>query len=397
MLVRLPETPDRARQEVRLQFALGLALQPSEGFAAPVVVEAYRRARALSHVEIEIASRSPLLWGLWSFYILRGEHRAAREIGEELSALAQGQTDPLASLAADHSLGYSLMMLGQPVEAWLHLGRDLPAETQAVYGRDIGIPFRAHGSVVLWLLGFPDQAVERSHQAAAKAREKLDLYGLSIALFNAAKVHQLRREAEATAEYAQALLSLAEEQEFPVWFAAGTILAGWAEARLGQWDSGAARIRQGIAAYVANGAAMMHPHFLGLLAEALEAGGQVDEGLDVLTRALSMVDETGEHYYEAELYRLRGELLLKSTARNDGVDEAQSCFQNSLAVARRQKARSLELRAAVSAAHLAQRQDRHDRQLANARKILESVCELFTEGFATSDWRAASALRDGSN
>lgn len=397
MLARLPESPDRARQEARLQFALGLALQPSEGFAAPVVVEAYRRARALSHIEIEVASRSPLLWGLWSFYILRGEHRAAREIADELSELAQGQTDPLVSLAADHSLGYSLMMLGQPVAAWSHLGRDLPAETQAVYGRDIGIPFRAHGSVVLWLLGFPDQAVERSHRAAAEARKKLDFYGLSIALFNAAKVHQLRREAEATAEYAQALLSLAEEQAFPVWFAAGTILAGWAESRRGQWDTGAARIRQGIASYLSNGAAMMHPYFLGLLAEALDAGGLVDEGLDVLARALTMVEETGERYYEAELLRLRGELLLKSTGRTDRTDEAQKCFQNALAVAGRQQARSLELRAAVSAAHLAQRQGRHDGQLTNARSILEPICSLFTEGFETSDWRAARALRDGSD
>ena len=392
MLDRLPDTPDRARQEARLQFALGLALQQSEGFADPDVVEAYRRARELSHVEIEIASRSPLLWGLWSFYILRGEHGAAREIAEELCNLAQGQTDPLVSIAADHSMGYSLMMLGQPVEAWSHLGKDLPAGAQAVYGRDLGIPFRTHGSVVLWLLGFPDQAVERSRQAAAHARKKQDLYGLSIALFNAAKVHQLRREAEATAEYAQTLLSLAEEQAFPVWIAAGMVLAGWAETQRGQRDAGLARIRQGIAAFLANGAAMMHPHFLCLLAEALDAGAQVAEGLDVLARALSIVEETGERYYESELHRLRGELLLKQNDRVDRTDEAQTCFQNAMTVARRQQARSLELRASVSAARLAQRQDQGIHKLANARSILEPICGLFTEGFETADWRAAKTL-----
>src|SRR5262249_19106067 len=294
-LARLPEPGDRARQEARLQSALGLALQPSQGFAAPAVVDAYRRARALSHVvEIETASRSPLLWGLWSFYILRGEHRAAKEIADELAELAQGQTDPLVTLAADHSMGYSLMMLGQPVAAWSHLGRDLPAETPAVYGRDIGIPFRAHGSVGLWLQGFPDRAVERGRRAAALALEKLDHYGLSIALFNAAKIHQLRRQADEAARYAQSLLSLAEEQAFPVWFAAGTILAGWAAARRGDWNGGATRIREGIAAFLANGAAMMHPYFLGLLAEALDAGGQFEEGIDVLDRALAIVDESGE-------------------------------------------------------------------------------------------------------
>jgi predicted ATPase len=246
----------------------------------------------------------------------------------------------------------------------------------------------------LWLLGFPDQAVERSHQAADHAREKLDLYGLSIALFNAAKVHQLRGEPEATAEYAQALLSLAEEQAFPVWIAAGTILAGWADARLGQRGAGTARIRQGIAAWLANGAAMMHPHFLGLLAEALSADGQVDEGLDVLERALTMVEETGERYYEAELHRLRGELLLTSTGRNGRTADAQSSFQKALEVARRQNALSMELRAAVSAVQFVWRQSKSDHELANARSILKPVCELFSEGFETFDWHAATSLLD---
>jgi serine/threonine protein kinase len=394
MLDRLPETPDRARQEARLQFVLGLALQQSEGFAAPSVVEAYRRARALSHVEIEAAGRSPLLWGLWSFYILRGEHGAAQEIAGELSELARGRIDPLASLAADHSRGYSLMMLGQPAAAWPHLGRDLPSETPVVYGRDIGIPFRAHGSVVLWLRGFPDQAVKRSHQAAAHGRDKRDLYGLSIALFNAAKVHQLRREPQATSEYAQALLALAEEQAFPVWYAAGTILAGWAQALLGDWGAGAIRIRQGIAAYLANGAAMMQPYFLGLLAESLELGGQFDEGQDVLARALSIVEETGERYYEAELHRLRGELLVKSTGRADRTDEARAGFQSALEVARRQQALSLELRAAISAAQLARRLGLQPGARGLSSSTLKQICSQFTEGFETADWLVAAGLRD---
>src|SRR5262249_2339684 len=159
---RLPETPDRVRQEARLQFALGLALQPSDGLAGPEVVEAYRRARELRHADIEIDSLAPLLWGLWSFYILRAEHGAARDIADELHDLAQGQSDPLVTLTADHSMGYSQMMLGDPLAAWSHLGKSLPERTQAVYGRDLAAPFCAHGAVVLWLLGFSDQAVKRS-------------------------------------------------------------------------------------------------------------------------------------------------------------------------------------------------------------------------------------------
>jgi tRNA A-37 threonylcarbamoyl transferase component Bud32/tetratricopeptide (TPR) repeat protein len=393
MLARMPENADRARQEARLQFALGLALQPSEGFAAPAVVDAYRRARALSHfVEIETASRSPLLWGLWSFYILRGEHRSAKEIADELAELAQGQTDSLVSLAADHSMGYSLMMLGQPVAAWSHLGRDLPTETQAVHGRDIGIPFRAHGAVVLWLLGFPDRAVARSRQAASLALEKLDYYGLAIALFNTAKVHQLRREAEAVAQYSQSLLTLADEQAFPVWLAAGTVLAGWAAAQRGDWNEGTARIREGIAAFLANGAAMMHPYFLGLLAETLEAGGQFDEALDVVDRAQAIVADSSERYFEAELHRLRGELLLKPDRGIDRTADAGDCFQKALDLARHQQARSLELRAAVSAARLLQSRGQSPGEMSGVRSLLEPVCSQFAEGLDSSDWRAAAAL-----
>lgn len=446
MLARLPETSDRARQEVRLQFALGLALQPSEGFAAPAVVEAYRRARALSDVEIEIASRSPLLWGLWSFYILRGEHRAAREIAQQLAILAQGQASPcdglsaakvidvprihgaiaavglpetttrkrlhdsdpmphrahtacdgppetvLASLAADHSMGYSLMMLGQPDAAWSHLGRDLPEKTHAAYGRDIGIPYRAHGAVVLWLLGFPDLAVQRSHQAAELAREKMDFYGLSIALFNAAKIHQLRREPEAAAHYAKDLLVLAEEQAFPVWFAAGTILAGWAEARLSHWESGAVQIRHGITAYLANGAAMMHPYFLGLLSEALDAGGQIEEGLEALSSALTIVEETGEHYYEAELHRRQGSLLLKLPGPTDRKAEAQACFEKAVEVAHQQKSLSFELRAAVSAVQFAQRLSQNHPVLSQAVTRLRLVCDQFTHASDSWDWHEATNL-----
>jgi predicted ATPase len=188
-------------------------------------------------------------------------------------------------------------------------------------------------------------------------------------------------------------LTLAEEQAFPVWFAAGTILAGWAEARLGQWDSGAARIRRGIAAYLANGAAMMHPYFLGLLAEALDAGGQIDEGLEVLSRALSIVDETGEQFYEAELHRLRGELLLKQSGRDDRTDAALMCFRTALTLARRQRALSLELRASISLARFEHSHGSHPFGEASAGANLELVCGLLTEGFSTADWHDAAALR----
>lgn len=388
MLSRLPDSPARAHEEVPLQFALGIALQPTEGFAAPDVVEAYRRARELRQVDFEISHRSPLLWGLWSFHLIRGEHHAAREIAEELYALAQGQTDPLIALPAHHSMGYTLMMLGHPAQAWEHLGRVVPAETQAVYGRDLGIPFRAHGSIVLWLLGRGDQAAQRIREVVAIARERLELYSLAIALLNAAKIYQLRQDVETTAQFANALLTLTQEQDFPHWNAAGTVLAGWAMARQGRWQDGVARIRQGIDAYRAAGAAMIQPHFLGLLAEALERGGLYDDGLEAVDQALVLTDETGESYFQAELYRLRGELLLKQSGTRDRAADAQTCFTQALAIAARQQSLSFELRAAISAARLAHREG----QLDGARSILEPVLSRMTEGFESVDCRDAARL-----
>jgi predicted ATPase len=151
-------------------------------------------------------------------------------------------------------------------------------------------------------------------------------------------------------------------------------------------------MRQGIAAYLANGAAMMQPYFLGLLADALDAGGRIEEGLDVLAGAQRLVEETGEHYYEAELFRLRGELLLKAADRVDHTDAAQTCFQQALAVARRQGALAWELRTTISAADWARRHGRHDRNRAGVRSILAPICDRFTEGFETCDWRTAAAL-----
>ena len=141
----------------------------------------------------------------------------------------------------------------------------------------------------------------------------------------------------------------------------------------------------------------MHPYFLGLLAEVLSADGQVDEGLEILARALKLVETTGERYYEAELHRLRGELLLSAAGPDDRTAEARSSLQTALDVAHRQNSLSLELRAAVSAAQLMRRRDARDGKLADARSILQPICDLFVEGFGTSDWRAATALCAGAD
>jgi len=176
--------------------------------------------------------------------------------------------------------------------------------------------FLSYTASILWNLGYPDQALKRSREALTLAQELSHPYSLGFALFFAAKLYQYRREGQLTQERAEATMTLATDQGFPYWLAMGTILRGWALAEQGQGEEGIAQTRQGLAVYRATGSELAQPYFLALLAEAYGKGGQAEEGLSVLAEALAAVDNTGEHFYEAELYRLKGELTLQSKVQS---------------------------------------------------------------------------------
>ena len=168
----------------------------------------------------------------------------------------------------------------------------------------------SYAALGLWYLGYPDQALKRSHEALTLAQELSHPFSLAFALVMAAMLHQLRREGQAAQERAEAAMALSTEQGFAHWLADGTILRGWALAEQGQREEGITQMRQGLAALRAIGSEIERPSFLALLAEAYGKEGQAEEGLAVLAEALAMVDKSGERFYEAELYRLRGELTL---------------------------------------------------------------------------------------
>lgn len=178
---------------------------------------------------------------------------------------------------------------------------------------------------------------------------------------------------------------LCSEQRFPYFLAWGTILQGWALATQGEGEAGIAQMRQGLVAHRATGAEEHRPFFLALLAEAYERAGQAEEGLSVLAEALAAVDRTGERVYEAELYRLKGELLQKQAVVVGAVEE---CFRHAVSVARQQSAKSLELRAVISLSSLLKAQGK----TAEARQMLTEIHAWFTEGFDTADLREAKAL-----
>ena len=238
----------------------------------------------------------------------------------------------------------------------------------------------------LWLLGYPDQAVASSQAALALAQQLAHPLSLTLALYWAAMLHHLRREAPLTQARAEAAMTIATDQEFPQQLAQATPLRGWALAESGHGEEGRAQIHQGLAAYQATGATRDRPYYLALLAEASAQVGQTTEGLEALAEALATLPKSGVRWWEAELHRLRGELLLQHAVAQP--EEAEACFQQALAVARRQQAKSLELRAAMSLARLWQQQGKR----AEAHELLAPIYGWFTEGFDTADLQEAKAL-----
>ncbi len=249
---------------------------------------------------------------------------------------------------------------------------------------------RTDVNLALWSLGYPDQALRRSHEALTLAQELSHPFSLAIALCFAAELHQYRREGRATQERAEAAITLCTEQGFALWLATGTILRGWALAEQRQGEEGIAQIRQGLVAYRAMGSELARPQFLALLAEAYGKASQPEEGLSVLAEALAVVNKTGERFCEAELYRLKGQLTLQSQVEShkSKVEEAEACFHKAIDIARRQQAKSLELRAVVSLSRLWQQQGKQE----EARKLLSEIYNWFTEGFDTKDLQEAKAL-----
>jgi TOMM system kinase/cyclase fusion protein len=403
VLATLPDTPERTQQELAMQTTLGPALVAIKGFAAPEVLHAYARARKLCQQAGETPQVFQVLRGLWYFYLIRSELRTALELGEHLLTLAQQVGDPVLCVEAHYALGLTLNYLGKFADAQTHLAQGmalynpLQHHTHAVrYGQDPGVACRAYGAANLWWLGYPEQAVQWSHEALRLARELAHPFSLGFALFLTAWVPQFRREWPLTHERAEAAIALAAEHGFAVFGAGGTIFRGWAlaarsiELGPGQEPSeeGIAQIQEGMAAWRATGAEALRPYYLALLAEASGKRGQVEEGLHLLAEALAVAKDTGECRWDAELYRLKGELLLTQDVPDEL--EAETCFRQAVDVARRQEAKLLELRAAMSLSRLWQRHGKR----AEARELLAPVYGWFTEGFDTADLQEAKTLME---
>jgi len=393
LLPQLPDTPARTQQELVLQLALGPVLAATKGNAAPEVGQAYRRARSLCQELGDTPHHFPVLVGLWRFAWVQDELLQAHELGLQLLDLAERARDAELLLEAQRALGCTLFFLGNLSAARLHLEQGVrlyhPEQHgahAALYGRDPGVDCHAYMAMTLGLIGYPDQALTHMHTALTLAEQLASPLSRGWVLAITGMLHQFHHAWQLTQEWSAEAIELAHEHHFPQISAMGSVLHGWACAIQGEEASGVAEMHQGLADWQATGAVIARPYFLALLADWHGKVGQGALGLQVLVEARDTAQHYQERFYEAEFYRLEGELLLTQAA--DCVAEAADCFQQALTIARRQQAKWWELRAATSLATLWQQQGKRQ----EAHDLLAPVYGWFTEGFDTVDLKEAKAL-----
>ncbi len=396
VLDTLPDTPERARQELTLQVALGAPLQATKGWAAPEMGKAYTRAQELCQQLGEVPQLFGVLWGSWQFYVVRGQYRKAHKLAEQLLSLAQREQNSAFFMQAHYSLGLTLIFLGEFVAARHHFEQSLglydPQEHHShafLYGYDPRAGGLAFAAWALSYLGYAAQASQKLSDAFLLSHELSHPFSLASVLAVALWIHQCRREAAASRERAEALIALCNEQGFALFLAWGTIIHGWALVEQGQVEEGIAQMHQGLTAHRATGAAMNDTLFLALLSEAYGKVGQTEEAWNMLTEALATVEQNEELHYEAELYRLKGMLTLQPQIQGSKSKvEAEGYYLKAIDIARKQQAKSLELRAVMSLSRLWQQQGKKN----EAHQLLAEIYHWFTEGFDTKDLQEAKVL-----
>jgi class 3 adenylate cyclase/predicted ATPase len=390
-LALMPDTPERRRQELEFLSALGAALTAVNGQAAPETGHAYARARELWE---RLGSPSEYLhipYGQSRYHAVRGELDLAQRFAEDLLRLGRQRNDSGGLVLGHFSSGRNLMHVGRSASSRSHL-----EETLALYdpnshralahqaGLHPPVGSQAFLGIVLFCLGYPNQALARSNAAIAEARRLAHLPSLTLSLTNGARLLSLVGDGAALRERADELVAVAAEQGFRQWRAQGAIYRGWVEVNNGNMAEGISLLRSGSTAYRATGAEAWVPHHIALLARACDIAGQLQEALTLTEDALQIVERTGERWLDAELYRHKGQLLL----RQGHTEAAEQLYRRALSLAAEQEAKLWELRAVASLARLWGEQGRRE----EARNLLAPVYGWFTEGFDTPDLKEAKAL-----
>jgi len=389
----LPVSCERQRQKLEFLSALAAVLQVAKGPAATETGHAYARARELWE---QLGSPSEFLripYGQSQHHSIRGEFDLAQRLDEDLLHLSDQRNDSGGLVLGHLSSGEHLMLAGRFLRSRSHLEETLAlydpiSHHSLVHHAEVHpqVSSQAFLGTVLFCLGLPDQALARSNAAIAEARRLAHPPSLAVSLTLGAALHSLVGDNAALHERAEQLNAVTTEQGFAFCCANGIIYRGWVKVKNGDVAEGISLLRSGLIASRATGAEALMPHFLALLAGACEITGQVEEALARLEDALQIVERTGERWREAELYRHKGQLLL----RQGHPATAERLYCKALTIAEEQGAKLWELRAAASLALLRRDQGRDT----EARDLLAAVYSRFTEGFDTPDLREVKALLD---
>ncbi len=392
LLATFPDSRQRAQQELAIQLNLAMPLQSVRGYAAPEVGHLYTRMRELCEQVGDTPLLFPVLWLAHSYYTVRAELQTAIETADQLLILAEHAGDPVLMAMAHWALGWIQRCRGEFETARAHLERVVawydPQQHHYLtfhYAQDPGVVCRSQLAIVLWVLGYPDQARKCSQEALALAQDIPHPFSIAFSQLICASVNSFCRDAPKSQELAEALIDLSTEHGFMHWLALGNYFRGFALISQGQIEEGITQARQSIADYQATGAALDYSLYLAGLIEGYMKTGQTEACRVMIDDALAFVEQTGERYGEAALNGLQGEIL-----QMQGVDEAEveRCFWKGIQAARRQHAKSWELRVTMTLCRLWQKQGKRE----DARQLLAEIYGWFTEGFDTGDLKEARAL-----
>ena len=398
LLPGLPDAATRDARELQLRSMLGSALVATRGFGVPEAAASYERARDLCRDTTDSADLVRVLSGLGVHYINRGELQRAHDLGEQLLGLAARRQENDLFVAGHELLGHTAMRIGRLAECGSHM-RLAVQHNESLHdhglrdalGRDPEVAALAFGALGLWLQGYPDRALASTAQAlrAAHAAQPRHPLSTAYAMASSGWLHQFRGEASLALQHAETIEAFASEQGFPGWLVHGLAVHGWAEAELGKTDAGIARVERACSTYEATGAKVWAPLLLLLHARGLSLSGRIDEALARIDAAIAIASDMGSYWWDAELLRVRGELLLSMSPNH--AEQARACFVRAFEIAQNQGAKSFELRASISLARLA----RLEPEGAGARSAMERLAFVFgwfKEGFDTADLIEAREL-----
>jgi len=395
ILHTLTETPQRNQQDLALHVALGGSLIAVKGYAAPDVEKVYTKARSLCQEIGENPEVFQILRGLFLFYLVRGRMETAQELAQQMLQQADKQSEVAPRMLSHYLMGMILFFRADHVTALSHVQQAITLydsethrELAYFYGIDPGVGAYGFEALLQWILGYPDRALTQSRKGLALAEHLDHPFSKAFALDWLAWIHQFRQEAQNAADYSLSAIKLADEHGFALYVAWGTVSLGWALTVQEPGNGSIYRLREAMDSTLATGSEVFRPYFLALLAEAHGNQNQIKEGLRVLDEAQKVIERTGEHFYQAEIYRLTGVLQLLQA--DDMLDTVTAKFHQAIATAQTQGAKSLELRATTNLSQLW----RDEGQIDKARELLMPIYNFFNEGLDTEDLKNAKQLLD---